>query len=82
MTPDEIIKCCERQLELGNNNVFFVMRGRWGKTDTRRLWKGGPKGKIVAEFINGLYVMFDAKEVLEAVKRQKLKVGVRDGRID
>jgi predicted RNA-binding protein YlxR (DUF448 family) len=35
------------------------------------LWPGGPKGEIVSEIPGrGIYVMFDAKEVMEATKRK------------
>ena len=71
MTPQEIIQCCERQLMLGSPNVGFLLPGKWGKRNTRRLWPGGPEGEIVSEISGrGIYVMFDAKEVMEATKRK------------
>ena len=71
MTPQEIIQCCERQLMLGSPNVGFLLPGKWGKRNTRRLWPGGPEGEIVSEIPGrGIYVMFDAKEVMEATKRK------------
>jgi len=86
MTPQEIIQCCERQLMLGSHNVGFLLPGKWGKRNTRRLWPGGPEGEIVSEIPGrGIYVMFDAKEVIEATKRKMKKFGMlesegKDGR--
>jgi predicted RNA-binding protein YlxR (DUF448 family) len=41
------------------------------------LWPGGPKGEIVSEISGrGIYVMFDAKEVMEATKRKMKKFGM------
>jgi len=73
MKPEEIIKHCDRQIELAGETaqVGFRIPGRWGKTDTRRLWKGGPVGDIVNDFGDGtIYVMFSAVEVREAVLKQ------------
>ncbi len=71
MTPQEIIEYCKRQLESGSSNVGFLLPGKWGKRNTRRLWPDGPKGEILSEIPGrGIYVMFDAKEVMEATKRQ------------
>jgi len=88
MTPEEIIKHCDKQIELAGDeaSVGFRIPGRWGKTDTRRLWKGGPIGKIVNDFGDGtIYVMFSAVEVREAVLKQLDESAVygndcRDGR--
>src|SRR5690606_12460435 len=71
MTLQEIIQCCERQLMLGSSNVGFLLPGKWGKRNKRRLWAGGPEGEIVSEISGrGIYVIFDAKEVMEATKRK------------
>ena len=71
MTPQEIIECCEQQLMLGSSNVGFLLPGKWGKRNKRRLWSGGPEGEIVSEISGrGIYVLFDAKEVLEATKKK------------
>ena len=73
MTPEEIIKHCDKQIELAGDEatVGFRIPGRWGKTDTRRLWKGGPVGEIVNDFGDGtIYVMFSALEVKNAVLKQ------------
>ena len=77
MTLQEIIKHCEKQLALGSSNVGFLMLGRWGKRNTRRLWPGGPEGKIVAELPRGIVVMFDAKEVLNKTKEMMKKLEAR-----
>jgi hypothetical protein len=70
MTPDEIRQHCLRQLELGSSNVGFVLPGRWGKRNTRRIWPRGPQGQIVAELPGGgIYVMFEAQEVLDALEQ-------------
>jgi len=78
MTPQEIIEYCEKQLALGNSNVGFILPGRWGKRNTRRLWPGGPEGEIVAELPRGIFVMFDVKEVLNQTKEimKKLEVSL------
>ena len=69
MTPQEIIEYCEKQLALGSSNVGFLLPGKWGKRNIRRLWPGGPEGEIVSEISGrGIYVIFDAKEVMEATK--------------
>lgn len=74
MTPEQIIDQCNRQIELGGEkaSVGFRIRGRWGKTNTRRLWRGGPVGEIVNEFGDGtIYVMFSAVEVKRAVEERQ-----------
>lgn len=73
MTPQEIIKHCDQQIELAGDtaSVGFRIPGRWGKTNTRRLWKYGPIGEIVNDFGDGtIYVMFSAVEVKNAVLKQ------------
>jgi hypothetical protein len=76
MTPQEIIEYCEKQLALGNRNVGFMLPGRWGKRNTRRLWPGGPEGVIVAELPRGIFVLFDIKEVLNQTKEIMKKLEV------
>lgn len=75
MKPQEIIKHCEKQIALGSKDAGFMMPGKWGKRDTKRLWPKGPIGEIVQEFPHGVYVMFDAEEVLKAVNDQLAKFG-------
>lgn len=73
MTPQEIIKHCEKQIEIAGDRatVGFIIPGRWGKTNRRRLWKGGPVGEIVNDFGDGtIYVMFSAILVREAALRE------------
>lgn len=83
MTLQEIIQCCERQLMLGSPNVGFLLPGKWGKRNTRRLWPGGPEGEIVSEISGrGIYVMFDAKEVMEATKRKMKKFGMLESEVE
>jgi len=72
VTLEEIIERCDKQINLVGENasVGFLMRGQWGKANTRRLWKGGPVGEIVEDFEDGtIYVMFSAKEVKMAAQK-------------
>jgi len=80
MTLEEIINKCDQQMSIDGENasVGLLIPGRWGKANTRRLWEGGPVGKIVMEFEEGLvYVIFSAKEVKEAAQKI-LDEGERD----
>lgn len=73
MKPDEIRRHCRFQQRLVGEGamVTFKMPGKWGKKDTRRLWPGGPKGRIVADnFGDGLTVMFKAQEVIDALDEE------------
>ena len=67
MTKEEIIKKCDEQIaiDLPSPVITLRMPGKWGKTGTRRLCKGGPVGEIVCDNFDeqGIIVMFDAKEV-------------------
>jgi hypothetical protein len=70
MTPNEMIAKCDQQIEISGDkaSVGFVIPGRWGKSNTRRLWPKGPVGEIVQDFGNGtIYVMYDAQKVKRAV---------------
>jgi hypothetical protein len=71
MTMEEIIKKCDQQMSIVGENasVGLLIPGRWGKANTRRLWEGGPVGKIVMELEGLVYVIFSAKEVKEAVQK-------------
>lgn len=80
MTVDEIIAKCHQQQGLVGEDAFItlLMPGKWGKRDTRRLYPGGPAGRIVADhsavtgrFTNQVVVMFRAKEVLKALEGKK-----------
>lgn len=78
MDKQQIIEACDKQINmLGEDaKVGFVLPGRWGKRDTKRLFPGGPIGKIVNEFEDGslygykdraIYVLFSAREVKESM---------------
>lgn len=83
MTVDEIIAKCKEQQTIGGEkaSVMFLMPGRWGKRDTRRLWRGGPIGQIVDDNHDGrgLRVMFKAQEILDAIDALQVGEGVADG---
>jgi len=73
MTPNELRKHCEQQIALvpGQKTTVEIglcMRGSWGKRGVKRLWPGGPNGKIVAETgPNEVMVFFNARDVLDAL---------------
>lgn len=73
MSPEEVIMHCNQQIELVGEKASagFRIPGRWGKANTKRLWKGGPVGEIVNDFGDGtIYVMFSAVELRDAVQRE------------
>lgn len=74
MTPQEMIEHCEKAIKFQGPGAEagFIVPGRWGKSDTKRLCPGGPKGEIVRELERGCYCFFNAQEVLEFL-RKKLK---------
>ena len=67
MTVEEILKQCNEQISMLGEiaSVTFIMPGKWGKTNKRRLCKGGPVGTIVSDYLKGpgIIVLFDATEV-------------------
>ena len=69
MTKEEIIKKCDQQIaiDLPSPVIALLIPGKWGKTNKRRLCKGGPIGEIVCDNFDGrgIVVIFDAKEVRE-----------------
>jgi hypothetical protein len=65
MNPIDLALACKEALSYGSVIMPLKMRGQWGKTDTRRLGKGGPVGKIVKETKGGIVVMFPVQEVLD-----------------
>lgn len=76
-----IIALCNQTMTVGGKvgpidgiQVGFVIPGKWGKTNTRRIWPGGPIGTIVTDIIpyggTGLYVMFKASEVKAAAEKK------------
>jgi len=78
MTLEEIIKQCDEQIAIGYSpapSITLIMPGKWGKTNKRRLCKGGPIGKIVNDNFDGrgITVLFDALEVKEFLSNQSLQ---------
>ncbi len=68
MNIEELKKICQKQIALGVSEpqVALKQRGKWGKTNYRRLL--GVKGEIVQDnFGDGLVVMYPAKELLVAI---------------
>jgi len=67
MTQDDIIKQCDEQISILGDiaHISLVMPGKWGKTNERRLCKGGPVGTIVSDNFKGpgIIVLFNAVEV-------------------
>lgn len=64
---DLAMKCREQMARVGNEAlIFLVLPGKWGKTDRKRLCRGGPWGHINGEDMtgNGVVVSFRAIEVL------------------
>jgi len=76
MSPSKMLSHCREQMRLRGQDAeaVFMLPGKWGKRDTRRLCPGGPIGKIVMDnFGDGLAVMFRANDVvkfLETVKEE------------
>ena len=75
MTIDQMIEHCRTQQELtisANPQVAFHLPGKWGKRNTRRLFRSvphgvpNPQGKIRADFHGMILVAFSAQEVLDA----------------
>jgi len=77
MTPEEIIKQCDEQMAIGcgTGSISLIIPGKWGKTNKRRLCKGGPIGEIVSDNFDGrgIVVIFDALEVKEFISNQLLQ---------
>jgi len=50
------------------------MPGKWGKTNERRLCKGGPVGRIVDDNFDGrgIVVIFDAAKVKQFLSKNQL----------
>lgn len=69
MTPQELIKSCQEQIDIVGENAekAIVMRGRQGKKDYRTLL--GVKGEIVWEGIDTITVMFPAKKLMQTVQK-------------
>jgi len=74
MTIEEMITKCRKQQEITGKvdaEVMFIIPGRWGKRNTRRLFPGGPKGEIVAETERGVHCFSRADEVIAALERMR-----------
>lgn len=76
MTPDELIADCRKQQALlGKPDVLMTYLlakpKKWGNATYAPLWKGGPRGRIVADQIPGpgVIAMFRADEVITAVEK-------------
>lgn len=78
MTPMEMIKHCEKQIELQGKDaqVGFLVPGKWGKNTTKRLCPGGPKGEIVSDMQRGCYCFFNAREVIDFLNKKLQEVGM------
>lgn len=70
---------CQREIEKHGNDAttMLYVKGKWGKKNTKRLYKGGPKGNIVADGF-GLYegmvlVRFSAKEIVDDLDKLLLR---------
>lgn len=67
MSADELLSRCNKAISKQKYPAYvtLILPGRYGKTNTRRLCKGGPVGKIVGANFNGsgIVVMFYAEEV-------------------
>lgn len=74
MTASELARQCREQLALAGpqGSVVLSLPGRWGKTNRKRLCKGGPWGSIVADDVRDgpgrVLVSFVASEVLAFVE--------------
>lgn len=62
---------CQRDIEKHGDSaaIMLYVKGKWGKKNTKRLYKGGPKGNIVADgfekFTGMVLVRFSAKEIVD-----------------
>lgn len=73
MDPRAMIVHCQKQIALTGPDAecVFMLPGKWGKRDTRRLCPGGPTGEIVCDnFGQGMAVMFRAAEVVAFLKKE------------
>ena len=71
MELGELKKLCQKQIEITlfpDPRVALKRPGRWGKRSYRSLF--GVRGEIVCEDKEGLTVLYPAKRLLAAVKRQ------------
>ena len=76
MTKNEIIKQCDEVINSrAGQHISLVLSGKWGKTNKRKLCKGGPVGEIVSDNFSGpgIIVLFDAVEVRKFLANQSLE---------
>lgn len=74
MTVEELRQDCNEQIALAgpDANVFlYYPKRKWGKTNTRRLCPGGPKGTIINDLDGGITIKFKAQEVLDFLNSQE-----------
>ena len=74
-------QCIQQILNQGPDaKIILKLKGKWGKRNTRRLCKGGPKGNIVSELKDGtIAVMFSAAEIRNyIVDIKETEKGARD----
>lgn len=74
VTLQELRDHCQREIDQRPKEfppekavVGLVMSGARSEAKTRCIWPGGPKGKIMGELNGGLFVMFNAKQVIAAI---------------
>ncbi len=74
VTLQELRNHCQREIDQRPETcppekavVGLVMSGARSEAKTRSIWPGGPDGKIMGELNGGLFVMFNALEVLKAI---------------
>jgi len=71
MEIEELKKLCQEQIDLGGDNITLRQRGKWGKTNYRKLL--GITGEIVQDnFGDGLIVIYPAKEMLAEISNRGL----------
>lgn len=72
MTIEELAEECKTQIELGGEDAYVLLyfpKRKWGKTNTRRLCKGGPTGIVINELDGGITVQFKAQEILDFIEQ-------------
>ena len=81
MTRNEIIKRCDEVINSrAGQHISLIFPGKWGKTNKRKLCKGGPVGEIVSDNFSGpgIIVLFDAVEVREFLANQTLDLTAKN----
>lgn len=73
MTIDELAQECRDKINQNGPEALVLVyypNSKWGKTNYRRLCKGGPKGNIKEAVDGGLIVEFKAQEIIDFLKEQ------------